>query len=96
MLCRFSPLASGVVFCLFLQYDSFVRFALVPFTSLKDVIMADKKVELTNLESQWIRKALELQRTSLQRSVAKEIVGSDIYVLRRREISDLDALINKF
>ena len=58
--------------------------------------MADKKFDLTNLEVQWVRKSLELQKTSLQRSLAKEIVGSDIYVLRQREISDLAVLIGKF
>ena len=63
---------------------------------LGDTVMADKKVELTNIEVQWVRKSLQLQRASLQRSISKEIVGSDIYVLRQREIADLDALVNKF
>lgn len=60
------------------------------------VATTEKAVELSSLERQWVRKSLELQRASLQRSVSKEIVGSDIFVLRRREIADLDALINKF
>ena len=63
---------------------------------LGDTMMADKKFELTNLEVQWVRKSLQLQRASLQRSISKEIVGSDIYVLRQREIADLYALMNKF
>lgn len=59
--------------------------------------MADvKKFELSVLEVNWVKKSLTLQRASLQRSLQKEIVGSDIYVLRQREIADLDALINKF
>lgn len=55
-----------------------------------------KKVELTNLETQWVRKSLDLQIASLKRSLAKEMQGSDIYALRQREISDLSVIQAKF
>lgn len=76
----------------FLFYDVFVRCALIG-----DFLMADvKKVELANLEVQWVRKSVELQISSLKRSLIKEMPGSDIYALRQREIADLQGLLSKF
>ena len=70
----------------------FVRFALT-----ENFVMADvRKFELSNLEVQWVRKSIDLQLASLRRSIGKEILGSDIYFLRQREIEDLQSLLNKF
>lgn len=82
-----------LVFVFVLGYDVFARVALLHRRS----VMADtKKVELTNLETQWVRKAIDLQIASLKRSLAKEMQGSDIYALRQREISDLSVIHAKF
>ena len=48
------------------------------------------------LRRAWIRKALELQRSALIRSRAKEMVGSDIYNLRTKEIEFLDNMIKEY
>jgi len=53
---------------------------------------ADVGFTFTSLELQWIRKSIELQRASLVRSLTKEIPGSDIHVLRSKEIAALSTL----
>lgn len=53
-------------------------------------------VSVSLLDRAWIRKSLELQRNSLVRARTKEMVGSEVYVLRGREIEALGALINRF
>lgn len=55
-----------------------------------------RKFELTLLEVQWLRKAIETQRLQLFRSRSKEMDGSEIYVLRSRELDALIALHQKF
>ena len=83
----------NVVFLADLVYDLFVRFA--RFNGV--LIMADsKKFDLTNLEVQWVRKSVELQIASLKRSMTKEIPYSEIYLLRQREIADLQSILVKF
>ena len=59
--------------------------------------MADPvvKIELTNLQAQWIRKSVLTQRNVLMRSLSKEMAGSDIHRLRQEEIRALDALAAK-
>ena len=52
-------------------------------------------LEVTLLEKLWIKKSLETQRAALNRSLNKEIIGSDIYGLRAREIQVLDSIIVK-
>lgn len=52
-------------------------------------------LEVSLLEKLWIKKSLETQRSVLNRSLNKEVIGSDIYGLRAREIQCLDALIVK-
>lgn len=85
------------------MYDSFAEFMLCEsfgcFTrdDYRRLKMADsKKVDLTNLEVQWVRKSVELQIASLKRSLTKEMPGSDIYILRQREIADLQTVLGKF
>ena len=62
--------------------------------------MAENKVVKVSdlfdaLERNWIKKALETQRTSLARARSKEVVGSEIHELRGKELGSIDALIRK-
>lgn len=62
-----------------------------------DMAAADMfKVELSNLDRQWVKKSLEFQRAGLVRSQRLEMPGSEIYGLRGKEITALDVLIAKF
>lgn len=64
---------------------------------LEITIMADaKKYELTPMEAMWVKKSLEAQRNILVRNRLKEVVGSEIYALRGKEIDALSALVLKF
>lgn len=54
------------------------------------------KDDLTAIERQWVLKSLQTQRDVLRRSLAKEMVGSDIHRLRSAEIEQLQALIGRF
>lgn len=58
--------------------------------------MAEKAEPLSNIERQWIAKAIQTQRDSLQRSLTRELQGSEIYNLRKSEIEQLDRLKLKF
>lgn len=58
--------------------------------------MADKKYELSAYEAQWVKKALEDERLRLIRARGKELAGSEISVLRGREIDQLTLLLQKF
>lgn len=63
-----------------------------------EVFMADRTQEGFQLsgslvEKLYVQKALELLRASLKRSVANEIPGSEISILRFKEIQALDALM---
>lgn len=53
-------------------------------------------VEVSVLERNWIKKALALQSKSLERSLANEMQGSEIFELRRKEIEAVAVLITKF
>lgn len=58
--------------------------------------MADKPVvslDLSVMDRLWIRKSLELQRTSIVRSRGKEMEGSPILALRDAEVAQLNALL---
>lgn len=55
-----------------------------------------QSAELTAMEKQWIKKALETQRNVLQRSRNNEMAGSEIWTLRGKEIETLTALIGRF
>jgi len=61
--------------------------------------MADVKVSgfdsLVGLDRQWVRRSLEVLRMQLVRSRMKEVPGSEIYVLRGKELAQLDVLIGK-
>lgn len=54
-----------------------------------------KKYEFSVVDVQWLRKSLEFQRAGLVRARSKETVGSEIYVLRSREIEAVNALVNR-
>jgi len=58
----------------------------------KDGVVA---VELAVLDRQWIRRALETQRNVIVRARAKELAGSEIYELRTREVSQINAVLDK-
>jgi len=63
-----------------------------------EVIMADKPgfvLEGSVVEKLYVQKAVQLLRASLKRSVANEVPGSEISVLRNKEIQSLDALITR-
>lgn len=57
--------------------------------------LPSRKFDLQVLEVLWLRKALEALRVSLMRSRDKEIVGSEIYQLRSREVDAVMALSQK-
>lgn len=50
-------------------------------------------LDLTVLETQWVRKSLDTQVKVLQRSLRAELPGSDIARLRQGEIDSLLALM---
>lgn len=54
-----------------------------------------KDLKVTLVQAQWLKKACETQRHALVRSRGKEMVGSEIYALRTREIDALNELIVK-
>lgn len=51
-----------------------------------------KKMEFSLIEQLWLKKSVDLQRAALQRARLKELVGSDIYGLRTKELEALQAL----
>lgn len=53
-------------------------------------------VKLEGIERAWLKKCIATQRMALVRLRAKEIEGSEIDVLRAKEIAALDALVVKF
>jgi len=53
-------------------------------------------VSLDVVEKAWIGKALVVLRQTLIRSRSKEIVGTEIYTLRGKEIESLNVLVQKF
>lgn len=57
--------------------------------------LPSRKFDLQVLEVLWLRKALDALRVSLMRSRDKEIVGSEIYQLRSREVDAVMALSQK-
>lgn len=57
--------------------------------------LPSRKFDLQVLEVLWLRKALDALRVSLMRSRDKEIVGSEIYQLRTREVDAVMALSQK-
>lgn len=54
-----------------------------------------RKLELSLLECQWLRKAVQTQVAALVRARGKELDGSEIHVLRGREIESLNKLLLK-
>ena len=61
-----------------------------------DKVTAVAGSDLTAMERQWIVQSLKTQYAVLQRSRNKEHVGSEIYMLRGRELDALNALITRF
>lgn len=61
--------------------------------------MADQpkevQVSVSPLQKQWLRRAVEVLKGTLVRSRAKEMVESEVYQLRTREIAQLDAILEK-
>lgn len=57
-----------------------------------------KKVsfELDAIERSWVHVSLQAKREQLVRSRNKEVTGSEIWVLRGKEIEALNALMPKF
>lgn len=55
-----------------------------------------KSVELTVMERQWIRKALETQRMVLTRSRDREMEGGEVRALRNKEIEAVNRVLDKF
>lgn len=68
-------------------------------THFGEINMAEQPKEqvlaVTNMQRQWLHKAVTLQRENLNRSIAKELQGSEIYALRKREIEELNQLLTK-
>jgi hypothetical protein len=60
---------------------------------MAEVSQVVQKVELTALERAWCKAALKLQRKSIERSMQKEIAGSEIERLRGLELQQLDTLL---
>lgn len=60
-----------------------------------ETIMANE-LKLDALERAWVKKSIDLQLQALKRSRGNEIVGSEIYVLRTKELDALAALALKF
>lgn len=54
------------------------------------------KYEFNAVERGWLKKSLESQRSMLIRSRQKELTGSDVWVLRGKEIEFLTVLISRF
>lgn len=63
---------------------------------LKEHGMADVSMKFDQVERLWLKKALENLEKSLQRSLSKELPGSDISQLRSREIQQVSQLRAKF
>lgn len=63
-----------------------------------DVMAESKKVsfELDAIERSWVHVSLQAKREQLVRSRNKEVTGSEIWVLRGKEIEALNALMPKF
>lgn len=55
----------------------------------------DVQVSVSPLQKQWLRRAVEVLKGTLVRSRAKEMVESEVYQLRTREIAQLDAILEK-
>lgn len=56
----------------------------------------EQSVKLTLLDKQWLRKCIDLQRKSLVRSMANEMDGSEVKLIRQKEVQYLTALEGKF
>lgn len=52
-------------------------------------------IKLSLLEKNWVRKSLELQRTSIVRGKNKEMDGSPVRALRDTECSQINAILAK-
>lgn len=52
-------------------------------------------VVLTVLDRNWIRKALELQRTSVVRSRGREMEGSPVLAVRDEEVKQINSILAK-
>lgn len=70
----------------------FRRLLEVPIMAAKDDLI---KLEVTVVDKQWLRRALETQRNVIVRTRNKEVVGSEIYELRTREIGQINAVLDK-
>lgn len=54
-----------------------------------------RKYDLTALETAWLKKSLETQRAAIVRNRNKEMAGSEIHVLRGKEIDQINNLLHK-
>lgn len=54
------------------------------------------KLELNAVERAWIKQSLATQVKVLTRARSREMVGSEIYSLREKEIAQVSALIGRF
>lgn len=54
------------------------------------------KLEFSSVEKMWIVEALRVLRASLVRSRSKERSGSEVEVIRGREILEVDRLAARF
>lgn len=50
---------------------------------------------LDALDKAWIKKSIELQRHALNRAMIKEVPGSEIANIRKKEIEYLTGLISR-
>lgn len=57
--------------------------------------MAEAVKQEDILRKAWIKKALELQKMALIRARQKEMVGSEIYALRTKEIQMVERFIEE-
>lgn len=55
----------------------------------------EKSFVLSVMDRLWIRKSLELQRTSLERSKGKEMAMSPVLEMRDREIAAINSVLAK-
>lgn len=57
-------------------------------------IKVDVRVfSLSLMDRNWVRRALETQRSVIIRSRGKEVPGSEIYELRSRELAQVNAVL---
>ena len=61
-------------------------------TADKSLVPDTTSVSMSHVERLYVQRSLDLQITALERSIKKEIAGSDFVLMREREIAMLREL----